>query len=169
MVTYTFSSRSKAQALLSRFYPERDSTSEECAVWVLETSDGSRMAVFGNNGTFSMHQNPSSLHQMYEVLDFLGKRKAPVRAGMYERIALIPFASKQTGKTRGVTIVNCSIYPLKETKILLRDPESTDFRLMIPGGKMQTVEAAGTGELGEYLLTLPGLAAWHIMTVFCNA
>ena len=166
---YTFSSRSKAQALLNRFYPERDSTSEECAVWVLETSDGSRMAVFGNNGTFSMHQNPSSLHQMYEVLDFLGKRKAPVRAGMYERIALIPFASKQTGKTRGVTIVNCSIYPLKETKILLRDPESTDFRLMIPGGKMQTVEAAGTGELGEYLLTLPGLAAWHIMTVFCNA
>ena len=116
-----------------------------------------------------MHQNPSSLHQMYEVLDFIGKHKAPVRADMYERIALIPFASKKTGKTRGVTIVNCSIYPLKETKILLREPESTDFHLMVPGDRMQTVEAVPTGNPGEYHLTLPGLAAWHVMTVFCNA
>jgi len=162
---YTFGRGCRAQALMRHCRP---GGTGDISAWILETESGGRMAVCGASPTFSMHQNPSSMHQMYEIFDWLGGRRAPVRSDMYERIAVIPFASQETGKLRGVTVVNCSIYPLDEIRLFIRDPESPGICCHLPGREPRKVTAVPTGEPGEYHLTLPGLAAWHVLTVFCH-
>ena len=163
---YEISPDSKAQVLLRRQSPTGETAD---TFWILESEDGGRMAVYGASKSFTMHHNPSSMHQLFEVLDWLGKRKMPARLDTYAQVALIPFASQETGKLRGVTLVNSGIQPLEQVKIFIRNPESSHIRCYIPGEEPRWVNAVPTGVPGEYHLTLPGLAAWSVMTVFCNA
>ena len=163
---YEISPDSKAQVLLRRQSPTGETAD---TFWILESEDGGRMAVYGASKSFTMHHNPSSMHQLFEVLDWLGKRKMPARLDTYAQVALIPFASQKSGKLRGVTLVNSGIQVLEQVKIFIRNPESSHIRCYIPGEEPRWVNAVPTGVPGEYHLTLPGLAAWSVMTVFCNA
>ncbi len=136
--------------------------------WKLTTPSGGRIAVFGQSNTFSMHQNPSSLHLMREVLDWLGSRNASARLESYQRVTLIPFANTSNGLLRGVTLVNCGIEPLEEITLRIRRPEGKEFYWQTPDAeRMQVSAAAGEGQ-DEFVLTIPGLAAWHIGTLFCK-
>ncbi len=136
--------------------------------WKLTAPDGGRIAVFGQSGTFSMHQNPSSLHLMREVLDWLGDRTASARLESCQRITLIPFVNRRNGLLRGVTLVNCGIEPLGEIVLRIRRPEGTKFQWRTPETETVEISAEPGKNQEEFTVTLPGLAAWHIGTFFCQ-
>ncbi len=136
--------------------------------WKLTTPRGGRIAVFGQSNTFSMHQNPSSLHLLRETLDWLGHEPASVRLESYQRVAVIPFTARDNGKLRGVTLVNCGIEPLNGIALRVRRPESGGFRWQAPGAEAVPISGTPGERADEFVLRVPGLAAWHLGTLFCE-
>ena len=115
-----------------------------------------------------MHQNPSSLHLMREVLDWLGDRTASARLEVCQRITLIPFVNRRNNRLRGVTLVNCGIEPLREIVLRIRRPEGTEFHWRTPETEAVEIPAEPGENQEEFTVVLPGLAAWHIGTFFCQ-
>lgn len=141
-----------------REYIERD----KIADGIVTTSRGAKWAVFGY-AAFTEYMSANRRSQIIKAYEYIG---GVLPAVIYEKsfMELLPRSDK-CGKTKSVTLVNCSIERSDEHILRINNPASNRFVFMNADGRSELL-----AELydGYALVKLPRFDAWSVGTVFAE-
>ena len=133
---------------------------------VITTPRGGRWAIIGYSPW--KYSVPSFQRERFAKLaDYiapgaiLGRVLSPVQAHAIARV------HRDTGKTLALSVLNCSIEPWENVKLLIRNPEAESFTLVTQYDGQTALLPEKTGD--GFVLTLPRLSPWTLGTVFCRA
>ena len=134
------------------------------AAAVITTPEGGRWAVFG----YEPWKNIISLDvrdRLLNAAEYIGK-PLPARLVTGMKAQLLPRVDKN-GKTVSVSVASCEIGERTDVKLLIGNPVGTRFTLsgQVIGNETPRVEKTGDG----YLVTIPRIPAWTVVTVEAQA
>ena len=131
---------------------------------IIPVQGGARWAVIGH--ALWKHIVPS--HQRDRIINMLdyiaptalaSRLISPVQAFVLSRV------DKISGKTLAVSLLNCTIEPQSQIKVLIRNPEAKAFTYVSQYDGETPLHFEETAD--GFLVTIPKLSPWSLGTVFC--
>jgi hypothetical protein len=141
--------RGKAR-VLSRYADVEGEPAGAEAVLV-EHEDGGRVAFFGW-GVDCALVNTGRRHQVLEAADWVAHGRLPVRLSTACQVALVPRCDSR-GRLLGVLLLNISLDPTPELRLIVRDHPDAGWIWTRPGGDDLALPAADE-------ISLPPLSPW---------
>jgi len=131
---------------------------------IIPVKEGAKWAVCGY--ALWKHIVPSfQRNRIFNILDYIAPSALVARPLSPVQSFVLSRVDKNTGKTLAVSILNCTIEPQSQIKILIRNPEIKSFTFIsqYDGELPLTYEETSDG----FIVTIPKLSPWSIGTVFC--
>ena len=129
-----------------------------------EGKQGAKWAVFG----YSLYVPVTSSlkrEQIINAVDHICERKLPAKLLSPEQAAVVPRVNKE-GKTVSVSIQSLCIGESDELSVLIRNPLDEKFAYM--SAKKEYTEIPFEKTDDGYLVKLPAIAPYEMITVFCG-
>ena len=131
---------------------------------IFRTKEGGTVAACGYS-LFTCIVPSTQRDRLLRIADAIGSHPLPARILSPDQAFLYPRVEKDGHKTLSVSAANGTVGE-EELMIAIRDPASEDFHWMSQYGEAKRL--AFEKKDGEYILTLPKLAAYSVGTVFCD-
>ncbi len=128
----------------------------------LEGNVTSRWAIFGY--CFRDIVGAKKRDQILRAVDLICDNQLPAILKTAEQVVVIPRVD-EAGRTCSVSLQNCSIGTTGELELVVRNPRGTDFTIMTVKGARAPMDVRC--ERDGYVLMLPPIGAWDMLTVFC--
>ena len=132
---------------------------------VITTPRGGRWAIIGYSPW--KYTVPTFQRERYaKIADYIapgavsGRVLSPIQAHALVRV------DRETGKTLALSVLNCTVEPWENVKLLIRNPEVESFTLITQYDGQTSLLPEKTED--GFVLTLPRLSPWTLGTVFCG-
>ncbi|MBQ3150402.1 MAG: hypothetical protein IJB86_04060 [Clostridia bacterium] len=129
---------------------------------IIRTANGGKWAVMGY-ALWKRNIPSFARERLMNIVDYLSGNNMPAIIKSNVQAILMPRVSKDNGKTVAVSITNCTVEEQENVSVLIRNPESDNFRLMSYLNGNGPIEYKKNGN--EYLVTVPKIAPWSVVTI----
>ncbi len=130
---------------------------------ILHTAAGGKWAVIGN-GLWKYVKLASTQERLLDIIDYIAEKPLPARVECTRQALIMPRV--KDGRTVAVSVTNVTIEPQENVKLTIRRPAGTRFNMMSFKNGNGPLEAVLEDD--AYTVTIPQIAPWSIITVFCD-